>query len=101
MIRIGQVSKIDETNGMAEVTYEDQDDLTTDMLPILRPYYKLITKDHPGDIKHKHQILLDAPQVGDFVVVAHTNNNPSRGVILGKYYNEANPPEEPKEGYNG
>ena len=39
------------------------------------------------------KLLFDPPKVGDYVVVAHTNNNPSRGVILGWYYNEVNQPE--------
>ncbi|MBO4394764.1 MAG: hypothetical protein J5819_00260 [Eubacterium sp.] len=101
MIRIGQISKVDAANGMAQVVYEDQDDLTTELLPILQPFAKLITKDHTGPVEHKHQIMFDPPEVGEFVVVGHTNNNPSRGVILGRYWNEANPPAEPKEGYHG
>ena len=40
MIRIGQISKVDIENGMAAVVYEDQDDLTTDMLPILKPFLR-------------------------------------------------------------
>ena len=98
MIRIGQISKVDEENGMAEVTYPDQDDLTTDMLPILKPFLRGAIHDTTPETKpisadHFEKLLLDPPQVGDFVVVSHTDNNPSRGVILGWYYNEANKPE--------
>ena len=99
MIRIGQISKIDLDNGMAQVTYEDQDDNTTEMLPILQPYLRGAIHDtrpatHPISADHFEKMGFEAPQVGDFVVVAHTDNDPSSGVILGRYYNEANPPEE-------
>lgn len=80
MIRIGRISKVDVENGMASVTYEDKDDLTTDMLPILKPFLR------GANFK--------APKAGEYVCVAHTDNNPSRGVILGWYYNGENPPEE-------
>lgn len=98
MIRIGQISKVDEENGMAQIVYEDQDELTTDMLPILRPFLRGAIHDTTPDTKpisadHFIKLLFDPPQVGDFVVVAHTNNNPSRGVVLGWYHNEVNPPE--------
>ena len=98
MIRIGQISKVDIENGMAQVVYEDQDDLTTEMFPILRPFLRGVIHDTSPETKpvsadHFEKLLFDPPQVGDFCVVAHTNNNPSRGVILGWYYNEANPPE--------
>lgn len=98
MIRIGQISKVDEATGMAQVVYEDQDDLTTEMLPIMRPCLRGAIHDTTPESKpvsedHFEKLLLEPPSVGEFVVVAHTNNNPSRGVIIGTYYNEANPPE--------
>lgn len=101
MIRIGQISKVDETNGMASVTYEDHDDLTTELLPIAQPFIKIMTKDHSGPIIHEHQTVFDPPQIGEYVVVAHTDNNPSRGVIIGRYWNEANQPEEAGEDFHG
>ena len=99
MIRIGQISKIDSGNGMAQVTYEDQDDNTTEMLPILQPLLRGAIHDirpetHPISADHFEKMGFEVPQVGDFVIVAHTDNDPSAGVILGRYYNEANPPEE-------
>lgn len=98
MIRIGRISKVDKEKGMASVVYEDQDDLTTDMLPILKPFLRGAIHDTTPDTKpisvdHFMKLLFDPPKVGDYVVVAHTNNNPSRGVILGWYYNEVNQPE--------
>ena len=89
---------MDTENGMAEVTYPDQDDLTTDMLPILKPFLRGAIHDTTPETKpisadHFEKLLLAPPQVGDFVAVAHTDSNPSRGVILGWYYNEANKPE--------
>lgn len=78
MIRIGKISKIDLTNGMAAVVYEDKEDATTGMLPIMKP---LSTG------------AFVPPSIGDFVVVGHLNNGTTRGVILGTYYNGENKPE--------
>ena len=74
MIRIGEVSKVNRSNGTIQVLYDDRDNQVT------------------GDIT-----CLEAagmPKVGDVVAVIHMDETGTEeGICLGRIYNEANPPE--------
>lgn len=74
-IRIGKISKIDYENGMAEVTYPDMDNAVTAPFPIL-------------SLNDEYK----APLIGEEVLVLHLSNWTANGVILGPYWNVANPP---------
>ena len=69
-IRIGRVSSIDYENGMISVTYPDLDDSVTDDLPVfsMGDEYKMPP------------------------VVLHLSNGCAAGVVMGRYWNEANKP---------
>lgn len=74
-VRIGKVSSIDYKNGMISVTYPDLDDSVTDELPVfsMTDEYKM-------------------PQIGAEVLVLHLSNGCTAGVVMGRYWNEANKP---------
>lgn len=74
-IRLGKVSSIDYKNGMISVTYPDLDDSVTDDLPVfsMTDEYKM-------------------PSVGMEVIVLHLSNGCTAGVVMGRYWNEANKP---------
>lgn len=74
-IRIGRVSSIDYGSGMISVTYPDLDDSVTDDLPVfsMGDEYKM-------------------PPVGAEVLVLHLSNGCAAGVVMGRYWNEANKP---------
>lgn len=105
VIRIGQISKVDKENGMAEVTYSDQGDGTTGMFPIMNPFLTF-KADRPGHICRREdcscekcsdplcRLIFRFPKVGEYVVVAHLSNGITKGVILGSYWNEADKPVE-------
>lgn len=75
LIRLGKVSSIDYENGMISVTYPDMDDSTTDKFPVfsMTDEYKM-------------------PEIGKEVLVLHLSNGQSAGVVMGRYWNEANKP---------
>lgn len=72
--RIGTVSSVDAKTGMVSVVYQDKDGEVTQLLPYatFNDEYKL-------------------PQIGAKVIVAHLSNGKEMGVILGTYWNQANP----------
>lgn len=74
-VRIGKVSSIDYEKGMISVTYPDLDDSVTDVLPVfsMTDEYKM-------------------PSIGAEVLVMHLSNGCTAGVVMGKYWNEANRP---------
>lgn len=80
--RIGVVSKIDRENGMISIVYEDRDGKVTQQIPFLNfnDEYKM-------------------PKAGDHVAVMHLSNGVEMGVVLGKYWNEADKPVDPEDTY--
>lgn len=76
-IRVGKVSSVNKRTGMVSVLYEDKEDEVTGMLP----YFSLGDEYKP-------------PEIGDMVLVAHISNGNVRGVVIGRYFNEANMPED-------
>lgn len=74
-IRLGKVSSIDYKKGMISVTYPDLDDSVTDDLPVfsMTDEYKM-------------------PPIGAEVLVLHLSNGCTAGVVMGRYWNEANKP---------
>ena len=72
--RIGKISTIDPQKGMAKVHYEDTGNTTSDL-----PIFKL------GD-------EYCMPKVGEQVLVIHLSNDSSSGVIMGKFWDESEPP---------
>lgn len=74
-IRIGKVSSVDNEKGMISVTYPDLDDSVTDDLPVfsMTDEYKM-------------------PPIGAEVLVLHLSNGCTAGVVMGRYWNEANMP---------
>lgn len=79
MLRVGRISSINPTKGMARVTYEDRDNSVTDELPML-----------------SFGFVYWMPRVGDPVIVLHFGNGTESGVILGRYYCDENIPPEGK-----
>ena len=80
--RIGVVSAVDRKNGMVSVVYEDRDGKVTQPFPFLNfnDEYKM-------------------PKPGDHVAVMHLSNGTEMGVVLGKYWNEADTPVDPDDVY--
>lgn len=74
-IRIGKVSAVNAAKGLVSVTYPDLDGNTTDEFPVFSftDEYKM-------------------PQVGKDVLVLHLSNGKSAGIVLGRYWNDANIP---------
>ena len=73
--RVGIVSSIDYRKGMVSVTYPDRDHSTTRKFPYLCPGNEYCM-----------------PEVGDRVYVAHLSNNPSSGVVVGRFFDAKNLP---------
>ena len=74
-VRIGKVSKINYKDGLISATYPDMDDSVTDDVPVF---------SFTGEYK--------MPAVGDEILVLHLSNGQSAGVVMGRYWNEDNPP---------
>ena len=74
-IRIGKVSRINYATGMIAVTYPDQDDSVTDLLPFLTF----------GGEYHM-------PKVEQYVAVIHLSTGAEMGIVLGPYWDDDNPP---------
>lgn len=84
MLRTGRISKVDNEKGMASVIFEDDEDATTVLLPILQPLVK-------ADDSSASRVTFSPPAIGEYVVVEMAGS--SRGVILGAYWNEVNTPQ--------
>ena len=78
--RVGYISTVNPDAGMAKVQYPETGNTTSDL-----PIYKF------GD---EYRM----PEIGDQVIVIHLSNDSSSGIILGKFWDETDPPKE-KEGY--
>lgn len=74
-IRIGYISSVSTETGMARVTYEDKDKAVTAMLPCFNQNGEYFM-----------------PQVNDMVLVVHTSNDSSMGIILGAFWNQGRLP---------
>jgi len=74
-IRIGRISSVNISKGMARVTYPDRDDAVTADLPLLA---------------HEYQM----PKIGDIVLVLHMPGGHENGVIIGKIYAESQLPDK-------
>lgn len=72
-IRLGYVSAVQREKGMVAVTYPDEENATTDFLPVLSPGQEFFL-----------------PKVNDMVVVVYTGR--SQAVVLGTYWNRDNLP---------
>lgn len=77
IIRQGIVSSINYKKGMIKVTYPDRDNEVTDNFPVL-------------SLDDEYRM----PAVGDWVLVAHLSNGSNAGVVLGKYWDSGNLPEQ-------
>ncbi len=77
LIRTGKVSTVDYENGTISVTYPALDNDTTDKLPVfsMADEYKM-------------------PAVGQDVLVLHMPTGQSAGIVLGRMWNEKNPPRK-------
>lgn len=74
IIRVGFISSVDAGTGTARVYYPDRESTTAPLqLFSFQTEYRL-------------------PEIGDQVVVAHLSNDTSSGIILGKFWSEADPP---------
>lgn len=81
LVRIGKVSSIDYENGMISVTYPNLDDSTTDLFPTFAfaDEYKM-------------------PEIGQDVLVLHLSSGQASGVVMGKYWNVDNVPQNGGKG---
>lgn len=79
-IRIGRVSSVDAAAGTVQVTYTDRSGSTTSDIPYFsfNDEYKM-------------------PKKEQMVLVLHLANGSAAGVVLGKFWNEANLPAETGE----
>lgn len=74
VIRVGLISTVDKERGTAQVYYPDRDSVTGQLhLFAFRAEF-------------------DPPAVGDQVVVVHLSSDSSSGVILGRFWGDADPP---------
>jgi len=73
--RIGKISRINYKTGQIAVTYPDQDESVTDLLPFLTF----------GNEYHM-------PKVEQYVAVAHLSTGEEMGIILGTYWDDDDPP---------
>lgn len=74
-LKIGEVGAIDKAKGMVSVTFGDEDDVATGMLPYLT---------FGGEYK--------MPKTGEAVLVAKIANVNGNYVVLGGFWNESNKP---------
>ena len=80
LIRIGKVSSVNSATGMVSVTYPDLDDSVTAEFSLFAP---------TGEYS--------APPIGSDVLVLHLSNGQSEGIVMGRFWNEDNPPPQGKE----
>ena len=73
--RIGKISRINYQTGQIAVTYPDQDESVTDLLPFLTF----------GNEYHM-------PKVEQYVAVAQFSTGEEMGIILGTYWDDDDPP---------
>lgn len=75
-IKIGEVCAVDKTKGMVSVSFGDEDDVSTGLVPYLAfgREYKM-------------------PNVGDVVLAAKVANKSCDYVIIGTFWNEKNKPQ--------
>ncbi|MFT5871106.1 MAG: phage baseplate assembly protein gpV [Clostridium sp.] len=73
LVRIGQVSSVDETKCTIKVKFSDKDDMISDDIPYFSFEYNM-------------------PNIGDYVACIFLGNGLQSGFCLGKYYGEDNPP---------
>lgn len=69
IVRIGEISSVDEIAGRARVLFKDRQNMVSDFLPVLMPY---VSEGAP-----------ELPRVGERVVCLYLPFE-ARGVILGK-----------------
>lgn len=74
VIRVGVISTVDKARGTAQVYYPDRDSVTGQL-----HLFAFRTEFNP-------------PMVGDQVVVLHLSNDTSSGIVLGRFWGEADPP---------
>ena len=80
-IRIGIVSSIDPEKGTAKITFPDRDDIVSRDLPVVVPC----------TLEDKWYYM---PDVGERVRVLFDPEAPTRGCILGSYYDDVRKPPE-------
>ncbi len=80
-IRIGRVSSVNYDTGMMRVVYSDKGKEVTKELPFLN-----------------YNDEYTMPKVGEQVLTAHLSNGNSRGVVVGKMWNQKNRPAESGKG---
>lgn len=73
LVRIGQVSSIDDAKCTIKVKFNDKDDMISDDIPYFSFEYNL-------------------PNIKDYVACIFLGNGLQSGFCLGKYYGEDNPP---------
>ena len=78
-IRIGIISDIDSEKCTAEVIFPDRDDIVPRHLPILIP-------------KTKYDKYYYIPDIGERVQVLFFPEAPTRGIIIGSYYDDTRLP---------
>ncbi|MDM8298056.1 phage baseplate assembly protein V [Enterocloster aldenensis] len=74
VIRVGLISTVDKEHGTAQVYYPDRGSVTGQL-----HLFAFRAEFNP-------------PEVGDQVVVVHLSNDTSTGVILGRFWGDADPP---------
>ena len=74
-LRVGRVTSVDYESGTVSVLYRDRDNQEIDGIPIL---------------SMNNEYLM--PKINDMVLVAHLSNKNAVGIMLGKFYNDSNPP---------
>ena len=80
-IRIGIVSSIDPEKGTAKITFKDRDDIVSRELPVVVPC----------TLEDKWYYM---PDIGERVRVLFDPEAPTRGCILGSYYDDVRKPPE-------
>ena len=73
LVRIGQVSSINESKFTIKVKFNDKDDMISDDIPYFSFEYNM-------------------PNIKDYVACIFLGNGLQSGFCLGKYYGEDNPP---------
>ncbi|SFP11444.1 hypothetical protein [Salibacterium halotolerans] len=75
LVRVGEVSSVDDESGMVEVLFRDRDNMVSAPLPLLSFEYNM-------------------PVPGDSVACLFMGNGLENGFCIGKYYSEKNKPTE-------
>jgi phage baseplate assembly protein gpV len=73
LVKIGQVSSVDDAKCTIKVKFNDKDDMISDEIPYFSFEYYM-------------------PNIGDYVACIFLGNGLQSGFCLGKYYGEDNPP---------